>query len=67
MLFDWLVVGQVVAINPAHAVRGSKHVVNRGKTPVLTPDEARRRVVFALISRAPRLRTISPRTARTAG
>ena len=22
MLFDWLVVGQVLAINPAHAVRG---------------------------------------------
>ena len=41
MLFDWLVVGQVVAINPAHAVRGPKHVVKRGKTPVLTPAEAR--------------------------
>jgi integrase/recombinase XerD len=41
MLFDWLVVGQVVAINPAHAVRGPKHV-KRGKTPVLTPDEARK-------------------------
>jgi site-specific recombinase XerD len=40
-LFDWLVVGQVVAINPAHAVRGPKHAVKRGKTPVLTPDEAR--------------------------
>jgi site-specific recombinase XerD len=42
MLFDWLIVGQVVAINPAHSVRGPKHVVKRGKTPVLTPDEARR-------------------------
>ena len=42
MLFDWLVVGQVVAINPAHSVRGPKHVVKRGKTPVLTPDEARK-------------------------
>jgi site-specific recombinase XerD len=41
MLFDWLVVGQVVAINPAHAVRGPKHVVSRGKTPVLTADQAR--------------------------
>src|SRR5271157_2837793 len=41
MLFDWLVVGQVVATNPAHAVRGPKHVVKRGKTPVLTPAEAR--------------------------
>jgi integrase/recombinase XerD len=42
MLFDWLVVGQVIAINPAHAVRGPKHVVKRGKTPVLTPAEARK-------------------------
>lgn len=40
MLFDWLVVGQVLAINPAHAVRGPKHVVKRGKTPVLSQDEA---------------------------
>ena len=24
MLFDWLIVGQVLAINPAHAVRGPK-------------------------------------------
>jgi site-specific recombinase XerD len=42
MLFDWLIVGQVLAINPAHAVRGPKHLVSRGKTPVLTEDEARR-------------------------
>jgi site-specific recombinase XerC len=42
MLLDWLVVGQVLAVNPAHAVRGPKHVVRRGKTPVLTEDQARR-------------------------
>jgi integrase/recombinase XerD len=42
MLFDWLVVGQVLAINPAHAVRGPKHVVKRGKTPVLSEEQARR-------------------------
>jgi site-specific recombinase XerC len=42
MLFDWLVVGQVLAINPAHAVRGPKHVVKRGKTPVLSKEQARR-------------------------
>src|SRR3954471_20500740 len=42
MLFDWLVVGQVLALNPAHAVRGPKHVIKRGKTPVLTPAEARK-------------------------
>ena len=40
-LFDWLVTGQVLATNPAHAVRGPRHVVSRGKTPVLTADQAR--------------------------
>jgi site-specific recombinase XerC len=41
MLFDWLVTGQVVATNPAHSVRGPKHVVRRGKTTVLTGEQAR--------------------------
>ena len=41
MMFDWLVVGQVVPMNPAHAVRGPKHIVRCGKTPVLSPEEAR--------------------------
>jgi site-specific recombinase XerD len=41
MLFDWLVVGQIVPTNPAHAVRGPKHVVAKGKTPVLTAEETR--------------------------
>ena len=41
MLFHWLVTGQVLATNPAHAVRGPKHAVKRGKTPVLTIDQAR--------------------------
>lgn len=41
MLFDWLVTGHVVRINPAAPVRGPKHQVTKGKTPVLTPDEAR--------------------------
>lgn len=40
MLFDWLVVGQVVPVNPASSVRGPKHVVKKGKTPVLSVDEA---------------------------
>lgn len=40
-LFDWLVVGQVIAHNPASSVRGPKHSVKKGKTPVLTADEAR--------------------------
>ena len=41
MLFDWLVVRQVVEVNPAAAVRGPKHIVKKGKTPVLDADEAR--------------------------
>jgi site-specific recombinase XerD len=41
MLFDWLVTGQVVATNPAHAVRRPKHVVKTGKTTVLDADQAR--------------------------
>lgn len=41
MLFDWLVTGQVVPSNPAHSVRGPKHSVKKGKTPVLMADEAR--------------------------
>ncbi|AGA31614.1 site-specific recombinase XerD (plasmid) [Singulisphaera acidiphila DSM 18658] len=41
MLFDWLVVGQVLPMNPASSVRGPKHVTKRGKTPVLEADQAR--------------------------
>jgi site-specific recombinase XerD len=41
MLFDWLVTGHIIETNPAHAVRGPKYVVKRGKTPVLASDEAR--------------------------
>ena len=40
-LFDWLVTGQVVPTNPAASVRGPSHSVKRGKTPVLSPEEAR--------------------------
>jgi hypothetical protein len=35
MLFDWLVTGQIVATNPALAVRGPTHVVKTGKPTVL--------------------------------
>src|ERR1700723_2731591 len=42
MLFDWLITGQVVPVNPAAAVRGPKHVVKTGKTPVLDATEWRR-------------------------
>jgi len=39
MLFDWLVTGQVMPANPAHAVRGPKHSVKKGKTTVLSAEE----------------------------
>ena len=41
-LFDWLVNGQVVPINPAASVRGPTHVVRKGQTPMLEPKEARK-------------------------
>jgi site-specific recombinase XerD len=41
MLFDWLVVGQVVPFNPASSVRGPRFSTKKGKTPVLSADEAR--------------------------
>jgi site-specific recombinase XerD len=66
MLFDWLVLGHVIDVNPAHAVRGPEYVVRKGKTSVLTPEEARelldsiplvrntgrRRLHFSVLSRA---------------
>ena len=42
MLFDWLITGQVLPHNPAAAVRGPKHVVKTGKTPVLDGKEWRK-------------------------
>jgi len=41
MCFDWLVTGQIVPMNPAASVRGPTYVVKKGKTPVLTADQAR--------------------------
>ena len=41
MLFDCMVIGQVLPMNPASSVRGPRHVVQRGKTPALTADQAR--------------------------
>ncbi|MBS0264731.1 MAG: tyrosine-type recombinase/integrase [Planctomycetes bacterium] len=41
MLCDWLVIGHVLPVNPTASVRGPKHVVKRGKTPVLTSEQAR--------------------------
>ncbi len=42
MLFNWLITGQVVPNNPAAAVRGPKHVVKTGVTPVLDAQEWRK-------------------------
>jgi integrase/recombinase XerD len=41
MLFDWLVVGQIVPANPAASVRGPRHSVRKGKTAVLSAEEMR--------------------------
>ena len=42
MLFDFLITGQILPHNPAAAVRGPKHVVKTGKTPVLDGKEWRK-------------------------
>lgn len=41
MLFDFLVTGGILPMNPASSVRGPKHVVKKGKTPVLSTEETR--------------------------
>ena len=38
MLFDWLVLGQIVPTNPASVVRGPKYVAKKGKTPIQSAD-----------------------------
>ncbi len=59
MLFDWLVTGHVLDVNPAHSVHGPKYVVKKGKTPVLTAEEARE-----LLDSIPIVRKRSGRTIR---
>jgi len=41
MLFDYLLVGQAMKTNPAAAVRGPKHSVAVGSTPIISAEEAR--------------------------
>ncbi len=41
-LFDWMVTGHFMVINPADAVRGPAHSVAHGKTPILTATQARK-------------------------
>lgn len=55
-VFDWLVVGQIVPVNPAASVRGPKHLVTIGRTPVLDPDEARALIDSIDVSTAAGLR-----------
>ena len=72
-LFDWLVTGQVVPVNSAGSVCGPRHVVTRGRTPVLGPAKARaREILTAYLDGAglrgdpngPSFRTISRGTAK---
>jgi hypothetical protein len=51
MLFDWLVVGQVLATNLAHAVRGPKHVVKRAARPRCSPPSRHASCSTASMSR----------------
>lgn len=41
-LFDYLVTGHVLLFNPALSVRDPKHVIAKGKTPVISGAEAKR-------------------------
>jgi site-specific recombinase XerC len=40
MCFDWLVTGGILTVNPAHAVRGPKHVIKRGKAAAFLEVQA---------------------------
>jgi integrase len=53
MLFDWLVTGHVIDSNPAHSVRGPRYTVKKGKTPVLTPEEAHALIESIPITKKP--------------
>jgi site-specific recombinase XerD len=40
MLFDWLVTGQILPMNPAASVRAPRYSAKKGKTPVLSGADA---------------------------
>ncbi len=40
-LFDFLVMQQIITMNPAKSVKTPKHVVKEGSTPILTTEEMR--------------------------
>ena len=52
MLFDRLVTGQVVPMNPAAAVPRLNHVVNTGKAPVLEAAKSTPAVILRYLHRA---------------
>ncbi len=60
MLFDWLVTGQVVPSNPAHAVRGPRYSVSKGSTPVLSSEAASDLLKGMDVSTVVGLRDIAP-------
>jgi site-specific recombinase XerD len=37
--FDYLVLGQILPSNPATIVRGPKHIVRKGKTPIMSAED----------------------------
>lgn len=41
MLFDWLVTGQILPMNPAASVKAPRYSTKKGKTPVLSGEDAR--------------------------
>src|SRR3546814_11772036 len=55
-VFDWLLIGQVMPVNPAASVRVPANSQRRGKQPVLAHDEARRMLVKIDGGRPARLR-----------
>ena len=55
-LFDFLVIGQVLPFNPATSVRGPRHVVRKGKKPVLSAEDARRLLASVDVSHVVGLR-----------
>ena len=63
-LFDWLVTGQVMPVNPAGSVRGPSHVVKAGKTPVLAPEEARA-LIEQTIGKLKRYKRVAMRCEKT--
>src|SRR5437899_1952670 len=62
MLFDWLVTGQVIPLNPAASVKAPKHVVKKGKTPVLSAEDARTLLDSIPLQRGPRPKDGEPDT-----